>query len=170
MNSSENKVATLTFQTFLLRRADAEALVSSKGLTFGGAGASLAIILLIAQIGVTKTAISLSLCFAAVAFPLWISLALTYDIWLSLKLDVNDLHAVRWLPKLQALWFHSTGAITFASIAFLVFGLHTNIGFAFLTASLLGLTFVVVALLSASRRLLHHMTHTGGEGAQNNGA
>lgn len=167
MNSSDDKVA---IQTFLARRSGAETLASSKGLTFGGAGASLAIILLIAQIGVTETAISWSLGFAAVAFPLWLSLALTYDMWLALKLDFNDLHAVRWLPKLQALWFYSTGAITFISIAFLVFGLHTNVGFAFIAASLLGLIFVVVAILAASRRVLHHMTHTSGEDARNNGA
>ena len=166
MNPSDNKVV---IRTFLAGRSGAETLVSSKGLTFGGAGASLAIILLIAQIGITKTAIAWSLGFAALAFPLWLSLALTYDMWLALKLDFDDLHVVGWLPKLQACWFYSTGIITFISIAFLLFGLHTSIGFAFIAASLLGLFFVAATLLAASRRVLHHMaSRTNEKGVQNN--
>lgn len=167
MNTSDNKIA---IQKFLARRSGAETLASSRGLTFGGAGASLAIILLIAQIGTTQTAISWSLGFAAVAFPLWLSLALTYDMWLALKLDFDDLHALKWLPKLQAWWFYLTGLITFLSIAFLLYSLHTNVGIAFIGASLLGLVFVVATLFAATHRILHHMTRTSGEGTQNNDA
>jgi len=167
MNSSDQKIAT---QKFITRRAGAETLASSRGLTFGGAGASLALILLIAQIGVTKTAVAWSLGFAAVAFPLWLSLALTYDVWLALKLDFDDLYALKWLPQVQAWWFYLTGAITFLSIAFLVCSLHTNIGIVFIGASLVGLAFVVASVIAAAYRIRHHMARTNEDSAQGNDA
>jgi hypothetical protein len=167
MNSSDQKMAT---QKFLVRRSGAETLASSRGLTFGGAGASLALILLIAQTGVTKTAVAWSLGFAAVAFPLWLSLALTYDLWLALKLDFDDLYALKWLHQVQAWWFYSTGVITFLSIAFLVCSLHTNIGIVFIGASLVGLAFVIASVFAAAYRIRHHMARTYGESAQGNDA
>lgn len=154
MNSSDQKKAT---QNFVIRRASVEALASSRGVTFGGAGASLALILLIAQIGVTKTAVAWSLGFASAAFPLWLSLALSYDVWLALKLDFEDLYATKWLPQVQVWWFFLTGLITFIAVAFLVFSLQENIGVVFICASLVGLIFVVASVLSAAYRLRHHM-------------
>lgn len=165
MSPSDQKIAT---QTFLARRSGVEALAGSRGLTFGGAGATLALILLIAQIGVTKTAVAWSLGFAAVAFPLWLSLALTYDMWLSLKLDFDDLYALKWVPQFQAWWFYLTGIISFLSIVFLVFALHTTIGIIFICASLVGLTFVIACLFAAVNRIRHHMERLCNEDAQEN--
>jgi hypothetical protein len=167
MNASEQKITT---QNFLVRRSGAETLASSRGLTFGGAGASLAIILLIAQIGVTKTAVAWSLGFAATAFPLWLSLALTYDLWLALKLDVHDLFALKWLHQLQAWWFYLTGVLTFLSIASLVHSLDASISTIFIGSCLVGFAFVVATLCAAVYRIRHHMLRTGGENAQGNDA
>lgn len=157
MNSSDQK---RTIETFLVRRSGVAALVSSRGLTFGGAGASLAVILLIAQIGVTKTAVAWSLGFASAAFPLWLSLALTYDIWLALKLDCEDLYALKWLPQLQAWWFYLTGMLTFLSIVFLVFSLHEHAGTVFIFTSLVGLVFVGACFFAAAYRISHYIAST----------
>ena len=167
MNSSDQKKS---IQTFLARRSGVEALASSRGLTFGGAGASLAVILLIAQIGVAKTAVAWSLGFAAAAFPLWLSLALTYDVWLALKLDFDDLYALKWLPLVQAWWFYLTGVITFLSIAFLVFSLHENAGTVFVCTSLVGLAFVVTCIFAAAYRVSHHMARAHEQNTQGNDA
>lgn len=167
MNSSEQKKS---IRTFLARRSGVEALASSRGLTFGGAGASLAVILLIAQIGVTKSAVAWSLGFAATAFPLWLSLALSYDVWLAMKLDFEDLYALKWLPQVQSWWFYLTGVITFLSIAFLVFSLHEKIGIAFICASLVGLILVVASVLAVSYRILHHMARAHEKNGQGNDA
>lgn len=167
MNSSDQK---RVIQTFLARRSGVETLASSRGLTFGGAGASLAVILLIAQIGVTKTTVAWSLGFAAAAFPLWLSLALTYDVWLALKLDFDDLYASKCLPQVQAWWFYLTGVITFLSITFLVFSLHEDAGIVFVCTSLVGLVFVGACVFAAAYRLRHHMTRVHEQNTQGNEA
>jgi hypothetical protein len=167
MDSSDHKIAA---QNFLATRSGPEALASSRGLTFGGAGASLALILLIAQIGVAKTAVAWSLGFAAVAFPLWLSLALTYDVWLALKLDLHDLYALKWLYRVQAWWFYLTGVITFLSIASLVYSLQTSIGIIFICASLVGLAFVVGSVFAAAYRMRHHMVMASRESSRSDEA
>jgi len=167
MTLSEHKLAT---RKFLAQRSGVESLASSRGLTFGGAGASLALILLIAQIGVTKTAVQWSLGFAAAALPLWLALALTYDAWLALKLDFHDLYELRWLQLIQAWWFNFTGALTFLSIACLVYSLSTSIGHVFIGASLVGFVLIGAAILAAAYRIRHHMGRAQQGSAQSDDA
>lgn len=92
-------------QELLLVRATPEDLVNSKVMNFGGAGAALATILLIAQIGVGKPALVWALALAAAALPMWLALALTYDAWITLKLWIQDLHVSRWLRHIQSYGF-----------------------------------------------------------------
>lgn len=157
MNLSPPRPST---EQFLAQRSGAETLASSRALTFGGAGASLALILLIAQIGVGKPAVLWSLGFAALAFPFWLALALTYDLWLAVGLDLHDLLSLKWLHKAQAACLYGAGFNTFLSVALLLFSLHTTAGVIFIAASLGGLGFVVAALIAAARRLLHHMARS----------
>jgi hypothetical protein len=156
MNQIARKLAT---QRFLAQRSGAETLASSRGLTFGGAAASLAVILLITQIGVSKAPVAWALGFAAVALPLWLALALSYDLWLALKLDIQDLNEFRWLPQIQAWWFYSTGVISFLSIACLLYSLDRTIGHIFLGASVMGVAFVVTAICAAAYRIRYYMQH-----------
>lgn len=153
---------TLAARKFIARRSSVEALASSRALTFGGAGASLATILLIAQIGLTKAGVVWSLGFAAAAFPLWLSLALTYDIWLAFKLDFDDLYASKWLPQVQASWFCVTGITSFLSIACLVYSLHSTSGIIFIGMSVVGLLLVAAGIFAAAYRLHLHMVGTAG--------
>jgi hypothetical protein len=154
-----NQLAT---HKFLAQRSGAETLASSRGLTFGGAAASLALILLIAQIGVTKLLVAWSLGFAAVALPMWLAIALSYDIWLALKLDFTDLNELRWLPQIQACWFYLAGFISFLSIACLVYSLDQIVGHIFIATSAIGLVFVATAVFAAAHRVRHHMQHPSG--------
>jgi hypothetical protein len=117
----------------------------------------LAIILLIAQIGLSKTAVVWSLALSAIALPLWLALAFTYEIWLSLSLDMHDLYAVGWLHRVQAGFFYLSGALSIASIAFLVYALDSTIAWVFGAASLVGFIFVIAAFLTATYRVMTHM-------------
>lgn len=155
---------------FILRRVGAESLVGSRAMTFGGAGATLAIIFLITQIGVNKAVVVWSLAFAAIAFPSWLALALTYDMWIALKLGIDDLHVFNWLCKLQLWWFLLNGLSTFLSIAFLVYSLHATIGLLFVVVSLLGISLVVAAIFAASHRIIHHMADKSEQYSDNNEA
>jgi hypothetical protein len=152
-----NPINSNPAERFLTNTIGVDVLVGSRALTFGGAGASLAIILLIAQIKIDKPVVDWSLGFAAVAFPLWLALALSYDIWLALKLDLHDLHSFKWLHKVQACWFYLTGLITCVSITLLVSSLHKTIWTLFVAACLLGLALFVVTLRAASYRILLKM-------------
>lgn len=165
MNSPRNSNPA---ERFLTNTMGVESLVGSRALTFGGAGASLAIILLIMQIGLDKPGVDWSLGFAAVAFPLWLALALSYDMWIALKLDLHDLHTFKWLPKVQACWFYLTGLITCVSLTLLVYSHHKTIGIIFAAVSMLGLAFLVVTLRVASYRLKHKMAQASGNHTHNN--
>jgi hypothetical protein len=72
MNQIKQKLAN---QSFLAQRSGAETLASSRRLTFGGAEASLALILLIAHLSTRSPGVVWALALAAVALPLWLSLA-----------------------------------------------------------------------------------------------
>lgn len=145
------------FKTFLSNKSGKQLLENSRGMSFGGAGASLAIILLIAQIGVSNNLVTWALVFASLSFPFWMSLALTYDIWHSFCLEHRELSATKWLLNLQAIWFFTTSAFTFISISLLIFSMKAFVGFIFVLASLIGLVFFTIVLVIASLRLSHQM-------------
>jgi len=72
---------------------------------FAGAGVSLAIILLIAQISVPQLTplLKWALNLAAVALPLSLVSAAVYDMWLACKLTGTDLNETRWKAKLHSI-------------------------------------------------------------------
>lgn len=142
-------------QELLLARATPDDLTNSKALNFGGAGAALATILLIAQIGVGKPALVWALALAAAALPLWIALALTYDAWITLKLGVRDLHVLPWLRHIQSYGFLVCVLLMFGSIGCLLFSLSPVSLIVFAVATFLGVALVVAAVLGAMLRLRH---------------
>jgi hypothetical protein len=153
MNSADN---TQAITTFMADRAGVELLASSRGMNFGGAGATLALILLIAQIGVAKSALVWSLGLAAVAFPLWLSLALTYEIWLALKLGFGDLWSIAWLRHAQAGLFYLSGLLTAGSIGCLVFALVPELVWVFVASCVVGVALVAATMVGAGKRLASH--------------
>jgi hypothetical protein len=145
-------------EDFLATKAGGTLLHSSRGLTFGGAAGSLAVILLIAQLWPTKAPLlAWSLGLSAIALPFWLSLALTYEIWLSFNLDLHDLYAVKWLHRVQAAFFYCSGALTVASIALLIYALDSTVGWLFGGSCVVGLILVVASFLTASFRLVTHI-------------
>jgi len=128
-------------------------------MTFGGAGASLAVILLVAQIGVGKSALVWGLGIASIAFPLWLALALTYEIWLALKLDFGELWKVKWLRRTQAAVFYTSGLLTASSIGFLLFALEPKVALTFVAACIVGVALVGGAMAAAGYQLAMHFVH-----------
>lgn len=139
----------------LVARATSDDLANSKALGFGGAGSTLATILLVAQIGVAKQALVWSLCLAAAAMPLWVALALSYDLWLTMKLTISDLYIVLWLRRLQSYTFMASVALTFASITCLLYSLVPVSAFTFVASSVVGLFLFLATLVGALFRLRH---------------
>ncbi|MBA2964994.1 MULTISPECIES: hypothetical protein [Ramlibacter] len=81
-----------------------EDLEATRTLHFAAAGASLAIILLIAQIGVQKTSQLVSLASASVALPVWLSMGFRDQLWMWMKLTSPALLRV---PLIRVI--HNTG-------------------------------------------------------------
>jgi hypothetical protein len=163
MNSAEN---TQAITNFMAERSGAELLASSRGMNFGGAGATLALILLIAQIGVGKPALVWSLGLAAVAFPLWLALALTYEIWLALKLGFRDLWSIGWLRRAQAVLFYVSGLLTAASIGCLVFALVPALVWVFVASCAAGAALVAATMVGAGGRVASHFLRREREASQ----
>jgi hypothetical protein len=138
-------------------RLTSEDIAQSRALAFGGSGASLAIVLLVAQIGVAKASLVWSLTFAAAAIPFWLALALSYDAWLTMKLSVDDLHLLPWLRRLQTCTFLVCIALAFASLSCLLYSLSRVSALVFVCASILGLFIFCTTVLGAFFRLKHLM-------------
>ena len=139
----------------LVARATHEDLANSRAMNFGGAGAALATVLLIAQIGVGKSALVWALALAAAALPLWIALALTYDTWITLKLGVGDLHAFSWLRRAQSYGFLFCVLLMFGSVGCLLYSLSPLSFVVFAVATVAGIVLVVAAILGAMFCLRH---------------
>jgi hypothetical protein len=159
MTAREAKQA---IEKFMAGRAGGELLTSSRGMTFGGTGASLALILLIAQTGVGKPAFLWSLYIAAVAFPLWLALALTYEIWLALKLDFEELWSLKWLRRIQATLFYAAGLLTACSIGFLLYALDPTAAMIYVASCVVGLILVAATMGGAAYRLASHLLKSQG--------
>jgi hypothetical protein len=155
MNAPVPTDTRVSAQELLVARATPEDLANSKAMNFGGAGAALATILLIAQIGVGKPALVWALALAAAALPLWIALALTYDAWMTLKLGVRDLHVFRWLRHIQSYGFLFCVLLMFGSVGCLLYSLSPLSLFVFALASVVGVALVIAAVIGAMVRLRH---------------
>lgn len=155
MSASQPTDARASAQDLLVARATPEDLANSKAMNFGEAGAALATILLIAQIGVGKAALVWALAFAAAALPLLIALALTYDAWLTLKLGASDLHSFEWLRRVQSCGFFFCVMLLFGSVACLLYSLAPVTAIVFTIASLAGVVLIVAAVVAAMLRLRH---------------
>lgn len=129
-------------------------------MNFGGAGATLALILLIAQVGVGKHALVWSLGIAAVAFPLWLSLALTYEIWLALKLKFEDMWRFKWLRRVQSWLFYFSGFLTACSIGFLIYALDPMVAWIFVASCVVGGLLVGATMVGAAYRLASHLANS----------
>jgi hypothetical protein len=150
-------------EKFLGRRAGGDLLTSSRAMTFGGAGGTLALILLIGQIGVGKPSLLWSLGFAAIALPLWFALALTYEIWLALKLEFSDLWSLGWLHRIQAAVFYISGILTACSIGFLLYSLNPVVAYIFAGCCVVGIVLVGAAMCAAGYRLASHLMRSGSD-------
>jgi hypothetical protein len=157
MNSPDSKQA---IEKFMTGRAGGELLASSRGMTFGGTGATLALILLLAQVGVGKPPLLWSLQIAAVAFPLWLALALSYEIWLAFKLDFEELWNIKWLRRAQAVLFYVAGLLTACSIGFLLYALDPRAATIFVISCLVGIVVVAATMVGAGYRLASHLLRT----------
>jgi hypothetical protein len=72
-----------------------EDLENARTLNFAGAGVALAIILLLAQVGVQKTSQVVSLAAASVALPFWLCLALRDHFWMWMKITSPEAMQLR---------------------------------------------------------------------------
>jgi hypothetical protein len=142
-------------QELLLARTTPEDLANSKAMNFGGAGAALATVLLIAQIGVEKPALVWSLALASAALPLWIALALTYDAWIIFKLGARDLHALAWLRHIQSYGFLFCVILMFGSVGCLLYSFSPVSLVVFALATVVGIALAVAAGVGAMFRLRH---------------
>lgn len=119
----------------------------------------MALILLIAQIGVGKPSLVWSLGIAAVAFPLWLSLALTYEIWLALKLEFEDMWNLKWLRRVQAFLFYFLALITAVAIGCLLYALHPMVMWVFMASCAVAVILSGAAMTGAAYRLAGHLSN-----------
>lgn len=113
------------------RRSSEEAVAVMRGMSFGAAGASLAIVLLISQLTTRSMAIDIAIVAAVIALPVWTGLAYGHHLWLSLKIPLpeftNSGFLFRFVGWCQWVGFISLmagiGALiyTLSQIAFVVF-------------------------------------------------
>lgn len=146
-----------TLAKFLAGRSGSELLASSKGLCFGGAGATLALVLLIAQIGLSKPPVVWSLATTSVAFPLWLALALTYDIWAAFNLPFEEMWNAKYLRRAQTALFYISGFLTACSIGFLLYALQPLAALIFVAACSVGVLIVSATMIAATNRLMCHL-------------
>jgi hypothetical protein len=118
----------------------------SLAIAFGAAAACLAIILLIAQIGVGKTPLLTALIGAAVALPLWLGLGLSEQFWMLFKLGPRDLQAVEALRRIQQVAYWSAVALLVLSVGSLIYSLSPLAACLFAVSALLALAGFTVAL------------------------
>lgn len=148
MSSSKVKQS---IQIEFLEGLNGDLLVGSRALAFSSAAASLAIIMLIAQISPLNERLEWSQNLSALAFPIWLSLGLSYDLWVQLNLDHKQLHSLKWLPKLQAACFYITGLISMISIALLAYTTSSKSVYFFGAACIIGVALVAYALWMAAK-------------------
>jgi hypothetical protein len=135
---------------------DAGDLVNMRNHGFAGAGVSLAMILLIAQLVSPSSAplpprLVQALCCSAVALPLWFFFALSYDMWNALKLTGSDLHA---LPKARkAFFFIALSAILLNTAAvWCLLNHYSELGAGlFVIVVVLGFVFLLLMLVQATK-------------------
>lgn len=142
--------------SFMAHHCAGTMLPSSRTLSFGGAASCLALVYLITQLPTKSPTLDWSLALASLALPLWLSLALSYEIWIALKLDIDDLFSVKPLARIQATVFYCLGIITFLAVGLLIYSVNPNSGWLFVLSSVIGFlittgSLVIGAILLARR-------------------
>lgn len=106
------------------------------------AGVSLALILVVAQIGLKTTALTISMWCATIALPLWICMwqvSETYQLWGSSGED--HFKRVNWLIGFTVLYVASA-LLSFASVSAMIWHLSAAAALIFICVCLLVVTFV----------------------------
>lgn len=128
----------------------------SRALSFGGAGASLAIILLVAQIEPRGIWELVSLCTAGAGMPLWLGMGVGEQIWMLFKLDGRELLAYNLFRRAQIAAYVCAFTLLTVSIGSLLFGMSLLAGALFTMATLFATVGVLLttglALRIAERR------------------
>lgn len=137
-------------------RISHEDMASFSALSYGAAGACLAIVLLLAQIWTAppKPLHVWAVALAAVAMPLFVAVAVFDQIWHSLKLPYVALQRIPRMNLLRALTWYSADTCLLASVDCVLFGLSPLAGGVFTGLSLLMVIGVYTGFRYAGGRAL----------------
>jgi len=116
------------------RKIASEDMSATRAMYFGGAGASLAIVLLVAQLQPKTPALYVGLACAAFAMPIWVGLAMGQHLWLTLKLEYSDFADNEALLKLVNIGSSAVYALFLLSIGALIWEQSKVVALMFISA------------------------------------
>lgn len=127
-------------------RVTSDDLATSHAVSYAASGASLAIILLLAQTGVSKPSQLWALVFAAAAMPLFISIAVSEQTWTMFKVRYSDVTSTPEFRQIYSRAYFGAAGCLVASIACLVLSLSVLAAAVFALSVGLGVLFGSVAI------------------------
>ena len=133
------------------REITVERLYHSRSLSYGGAGISIILVIVLLQVGIASTALYVSLLCAAISLPLWITLGQLFEGYIGIgKKSFGHLASNASIAALYSLI--ATGSICLAvSISALILHLSNSAFWCFIASAIVCITIQTLHYNSFSR-------------------